>query len=29
MLRALGWSSRDAVAFAAGTSATVAILINV
>ena len=29
MLRALGWSSRDAVAFAAGTCATVAILINV
>jgi peptidoglycan hydrolase-like protein with peptidoglycan-binding domain len=28
-LRALGWSSRDAVAFAAGTCATVAILINV
>ena len=29
MLRALGWSSRDAVAFAAVTCATVAILINV
>jgi peptidoglycan hydrolase-like protein with peptidoglycan-binding domain len=29
MLRALGWSSRDAVAFLAGTCATVAILINV